>query len=663
MSTSLDLCLRLFPYVLCIKTDGRISFVSEAFARRLSEDLCGKRLNEAFTILNPAPNSLDCTVITQAHTGKLFLMHTPDKAFAVRGQVVEGALHGEAVFFYVGAPWSSWLYENTPKVSLSAADYPIQDSQLEHQMYLTTQNIMRADMEELLAELGSARTKAEKANLAKTEFVKHISHEIRTPLNGVITALELLQDPQQSSQHPRLLQIAQTSSAALMELVDDVLDFARIEDGNDPMEPIEFDLHSLLREIEAAFSPRAIARDIRLRLFLANDLPQTVCGDRKSFQKICFNLISNAIKYSQSDLIEIRTTYEAPDLLRFECTDYGVGIAAEDQAKVFEPFWTAPAVRQGNEQSTGLGLSITRKLAIAMGGSLELSSKPGEGASFVLSVPMDVVVRNTQKPISPSDTAPTAFTGSVLLVDDNAINLELGQILLTRLGLTVELARDGQEAVEKARQGDYDLIFMDISMPVMDGIEATKTLLADAATAESTIVALTANVSSDDVASYREAGMLDTLIKPIEHAALTALCARYLPVASPPKHPEDKRNQQTMQQPPANNPPVLDPSKLQQLKDDIGEESFERIAQLFVDETTARSGQLAEQLATQPAETVAASAHRLASSCLAFGLMALGTRLRETEAEVKASKAVTLTPDELNQLCADSLALLTDHLG
>ena len=662
MITSLDLCLRLFPYVLSINIDGKIIHVSEPLANRLADDPCGLRLNQAFTILNPAPNSLDCSVITKAHTGKLFLMHTPDKAFAVRGQIVEGALGDEAVFFYVGAPWSSWLYENDSRVALSAADYPIQDSQLEHQMYLTTQNIMRKDMEELLAELGSARTKAEKANQAKTEFVKHISHEIRTPLNGVITSLELMQDPGQKDQRERLLQIAQTSSAALMELVDDVLDFARIEDGNDTMEPIEFDLHALMREIEAAFSPRAIARDIRLRLFFANDLPKTVCGDRRSFQKICFNLISNAIKYSQSDLIEISTSYQTPNLLRFVCKDYGIGIAEEDQGKVFEPFWTAPAVRQGNEQSTGLGLSITRKLATAMGGSLELSSKPGEGASFILSVPMDAIAGSTATATKPSAAA-SSFSGNVLLVDDNAINLELGQILLNRLGLNVELARDGQEAVEKARKAHYDLIFMDISMPTMGGIEATKILLAEPETQACTIVALTANVSSDDVANYRDAGMVDTLIKPIEQAALVKLCSRYLKVAAKAEQLADQKGKQTVQSTPSNSPPLLDPSKLQQLKEDIGDESFERIAQLFVDETTTRSTQLAEQLDTQPTETIAALAHRLASSCLAFGLMALGARLRETEAQVKAGSAVTLDADELNQLCADSLAQLKDHLN
>jgi signal transduction histidine kinase len=428
------------------------------------------------------------------------------------------------------------------------------------------------------------------------------------------------------------------------------------------MEPIEFDLHALMREIEAAFSPRAIARGIRLRLFLANDLPKTVCGDRRSFQKICFNLISNAIKYSQSDLIEISTSYQMPNLLRFECKDYGIGIAKKDQGKVFEPFWTAPAVRQGNEQSTGLGLSITRKLATTMGGSLELSSKPGEGASFILSVPMDAIAGSTATATKRSAAA-SSFSGNVLLVDDNAINLELGQILLSRLGMTVELARDGPEAVEKARKAHYDLIFMDISMPMMGGIEATKILLAEPETQACTIVALTANVSSDDVANYRDAGMVDTLIKPIEQAALVKLCSRYLKVAARIEQFADKKDQQAMQSTPSNSLPLLDPSKLQQLKEDIGDESFERIAQLFVDETTTRSAQLAEQLDTQPTETIAALAHRLASSCLAFGLMALGARLRETEAQAKADSAVTLDADALSQLCADSLAQLKDHLN
>ena len=658
MRTSLDLCLRLFPYVLCINLRGEIEYVSSPLANRLKHEPEGQRLNQAFTIHSPPPNSLPCDVITAEHVGKLFLMHTADKEFAVRGQIVEGSLNDKDIFFFVGAPWSSWLYENKRKVSLSSSDYPIQDSQLEHQMYLTTQNMMRADMEELLEELGTARVKAEKASQAKTEFVKHISHEIRTPLNGVITSLELLKDPSQSERYDRLLDIARTSSTALMELVDDVLDFARIEDGNNAVELAEFDLHSLLREIEAAFSPRAIARNIRMRLFIADDLPRRVLSDKRSFQKICFNLISNAIKYSKSELVEISVSYETPNSLRFECVDYGIGISEEDQNKVFEPFWTAPAVRQGDEQSTGLGLSITRELATALGGKLELKSSLGEGSSFVLTFPVEIIEDNSDKSAAPPISEEAAlFSGTVLLVDDNAINLELGQILLNRLGLEVHTATNGKEAVAAAMTRTYKLIFMDISMPVMGGIEAAQAILAMPQGEDSAIVALTANVSSDDIASYQRAGMVDTLVKPIEQEALVTLCKRFLPAAAA-NSSRELRNQQPTEHPMPEKPLLLDAAKLQQLKDDIGAENFERIAQLFVDETTARCEQLKSQLNSGIADTIASSAHRLASSCLAFGLMELGHSLRETENQAKAKNEITLQAEHLSDLCARSLAQL-----
>ena len=229
MSSSLDLCLRLFPYVICMDADGRINFVSDQLSNRLARDLINSTLAQSFTILNPAPHALDCTQIGDQHIGKLFLMHTADKSMALRGQIVDGTLHEKNAYFFVGAPWSSWLYENGKRIALGADEFPIQDSQLEHQMYLTTQNMMRADLEELGDKLGRARVKAEAANEAKTEFVKHISHEIRTPLNGVITSLALMAEPSSDVPLERLLTIANASAHALMDLVDYALDFARIE--------------------------------------------------------------------------------------------------------------------------------------------------------------------------------------------------------------------------------------------------------------------------------------------------------------------------------------------------------------------------------------------------------------------------------------------------
>lgn len=685
MSTSLNLCLRLFPYVMCIESDGAIGFVSPKLAARLGFAAEGSTLTASFTVLSPARNSLDCSVITQAHIGKLFLMHTHDKRFALRGQIVDGELEGRNVFFFVGAPWSSWLYENGRRLSLEADEFPIQDSQLEHQMYLTTQKIMRADQEELAEELSAARVRAEEASRAKTEFVKHISHEIRTPLNGVITSLALLADPSQSLQHERLLEIANSSAHALMELVDDVLDFARIEEGQTTHAASEFDLGDFAREIEAAFSARAIQRDIRMRFFLANELPQRVRCDRRSLQKICFNLISNAIKYSQSALLEVKLSLvaasgdgETQPSLVFECIDYGIGIPEEHQAKVFEPFWTSKEVKQSNEQSTGLGLAITRELASLLGGELRLESEVGKGATFTARIPLTVVDAPARDQAAPTrrtllENAQT-FSGRALLVDDNSINLELGKLLLERLGLDVVVAENGQLAVDAARSSEFDIVFMDISMPVMGGIEATRSILALADRANSVIIAFTANASLEDIESYRQAGMLDTLIKPVEQQALRAICEAYLePRASSSVSPAPATDsvagdavmtkpEDSVREDLEEDAAVLDASCLEQLSADIGEANFDRIAQLFISETRARTEQLSPLLVAGELVEIGAAAHRLASSCLAFGLLRLGGALRDTENQAKAGTPPALSPAALDALADLSLAALAAHL-
>jgi signal transduction histidine kinase/CheY-like chemotaxis protein len=682
MSSSLDLCLRLFPYVICMDADGRIIYVSDKLSQRLPDNTLGSALAECFTILNPAPNALNCNQISDQHIGKLFLMHTPDKSMALRGQVVDGTLEEKSVYFFVGAPWSSWLYENGKRVSLSADEFPIQDSQLEHQMYLTTQNIMRADLEELGDELSKARVKADAANAAKTEFVKHISHEIRTPLNGVITSLALMADQPSNVAFDRLLTIANTSARSLMDLVDDVLDFARIEEGITATYPVDFNIKEFVRDLETSFSARTEERGIKMRSYLASDLPDNIRCDRRAFNKICLNLISNAIKYSKSKLIELNFSTKpalpvaiddkSAQLLVFECVDYGTGISEKDQFSVFEPFWTSSEIRMGNEQSTGLGLSITRELAKALGGELTLKSELGSGTTFTCSIPYKLTgdVSSTSEVLVAKPEYPSRYKGRVLLVDDNDINLELGSILLKRAGLEVTVASNGREAVEQVSGKEFDLVFMDISMPIMGGIEATKTILSTQGKADTVIIALTANVSSDDISHYKNAGMLDTLVKPINQNELFKLCNAYLQpesialadMPSPqtnPGHPDGPASKNLS---PETKLALLDTDRLQQLKNDIGEENFDRIALLFLNETRSRISELNQFLESQQIQDIASAAHRLASSCLAFGLAKLGDALREVEAEAKEGNLPSLQPDYLFRLADDSLTVLTQSL-
>ena len=653
--------------------DGRINFVSDQLSNRLARDLINSTLAQSFTILNPAPHALDCTQIGDQHIGKLFLMHTADKSMALRGQIVDGTFQEKNAYFFVGAPWSSWLFENGKRFALDADEFPIQDSQLEHQMYLTTQNIMRADLEELGDELGRARVKAEAANEAKTEFVKHISHEIRTPLNGIITSLALMAEPSTEAPLERLMTIANTSAQALMDLVDDVLDFARIEQGLTASEPVVFSIREFARDLETSFTARAIERGMKMHFYLAEDLPDFIQCDKKAFHKICLNLISNAIKYSKSRLLEINFSTRLaqpnttdPHSLLFECADYGIGIAESDQASVFEPFWTSAEVKQGNEQSTGLGLSITRELAQVLGGELTLESEVGSGATFTCKIPITLSSQapSTCEKQDLKSHSHVQFNGRVLLVDDNAINLELGTILLKRAGLEVTAASDGREAVNLVRENEFNLVFMDISMPIMGGIESTETILALPNKSDTVIVALTASVSSDDIARYKQAGMVDTLVKPINQSELLKLCDAYLDpadtaLAASEPAPSAGRVADEMISKAEDTHALLDSARLQQLKDDIGEDNVDRIALLFLDETRSRVTELCEFLRSGQIQDIASSAHRLASSCLAFGLLRLGTALREAEASAKEGNLPTLKAEALNQLLDLSLAELT----
>jgi len=377
-------------------------------------------------------------------------------------------------------------------------------------------------LEQALVEVQAAREAAEQAGRGKLAFLAQMSHEIRTPMNGVLGTAELLAQTELSAEQDELLSVLRASGEGLLVLLNDVLDVAKIESGKVRLEERTFDLHETLRRIVALLQPTIDASKVSVGLILRSTLPRAVRGDETRVQQIITNLLSNAAKFTPQGRITIRAG-QVDDHIEIRVRDTGIGIAEEHQQHLFQPFEQASASTLRQYGGTGLGLSICHSLTELMGGSITLHSALGEGATFVVRLPLPAVAEHE---LDASLADPTlldqdALHGrEVLVVEDNPVNRMVIQRMLENLGLGVRTAPDGLEALIALRERVPDLVIMDVQMPNMDGLEATRQIRSRWGRGLP-VVGLTADVFPAAIRACLDAGMDAHLPKPVRMQALS----------------------------------------------------------------------------------------------------------------------------------------------
>ncbi len=400
-----------------------------------------------------------------------------------------------------------------------------------------------------------AREKAEQAALAKSQFLANMSHEIRTPMNGVLGFAELLKAQLDQPEQQRYAGMIVQSGRSMMHLLNDILDLSKVEVGLVTICEEAVDLSALLEECAALNRPLAARKGIALHLDPSALLAGRVLVDPFRIRQIVLNLLGNAVKFTEAGSV-IVTAQSAGNRLIVSISDTGIGITPERLDGIFEPFEQADNTTSRRFGGTGLGLTISRKLARLMDGELTVCSEPGRGSRFTLELPLKA---------APAVPAPAAMVAQslvpaeygrprLLLVDDHEVNRELARAMLAPLGLTVDIVTNGEEAVAavieaRAIGRPYRLVLMDIQMPVCDGYQATRIIRANGfAAAELPIVAMTANAFPEDIGMARDNGMQDHLAKPINAARLTTIVARWLrPVSDDSAAPAiDGRSQTRM---------------------------------------------------------------------------------------------------------------------
>jgi len=370
-----------------------------------------------------------------------------------------------------------------------------------------------------------ARDRAESADKAKSQFLAVMSHEMRTPLAGIIGIMDLLKTTKLSQKQDRYIQIATSSSTVLLDHINEALNITRIDVGKLELSSQEFNLPDLAETLVEVLEPLYNQKNLDLRLQLANNIESNFMGDSHRIRQILINLLGNAIKFTDQGNINFSITgSDGPEtsFVHFIISDTGLGIAPENHQKIFEEFVAITQGDQSQVRGDGLGLHISRKIARLMGGDIMVKSDIGKGAEFTLSLPLERVRKIDGKVAEPASFPHKENQNlSILVVEDNNVNREVLGDMLKGLGHSVSRATNGVEALDCANIQSFDIIFMDINMPVMDGIETTHRIRADSKlNSKACIVGLTAHGSDEFGEEAQQAGMDNFFTKPIRLEAL-----------------------------------------------------------------------------------------------------------------------------------------------
>ena len=523
----------------------------------------------------------------------------------------------------------------------------------------------RVVLEELAANLRIARREAEAASEAKSAFLANMSHEIRTPFHGLMGMLSLLRETALTPRQIDYLRTATESADHLLAILNDILDMSQLESGRVALAMAPVDLRALLREVEALMRPQAAAKPLALHIDADAAVPERIVADATRLKQIIFNLLSNAIKFTDRGavVLDVRTREGGAGEreIVFEVTDTGVGMDEATLAQLFKRFVQGDNSRSRRHGGTGLGLEISRSLARLMGGDILARSRPGEGSCFTFRMPL----RLPEVPAPGAATkvpagAPQALHLQVLVAEDHPVNRQYMAALLETLGHEAHFSVNGEDAVQALQKRRYDVVLMDLHMPVLDGVQATQAIraLPDASLATVPIVALTADAFAETRERCLLAGMNDFLSKPVSPQKLAATLRRLFGTGAPAAVPDVLPPRQGAR---GNGHALVDESAIATALQAMSREKLASLVQAFLDQAPETVQRLRAAVRdAQPLE-LRTNAHAAKGAALNLGMAGLAATaeaLHEGAAYLPAHEVARLVQRYENQLPATREAMI-----
>lgn len=541
---------------------------------------------------------------------------------------------------------------------------------------------MSAKLEQDYKLLHAARKGAELSNDSKSRFLASMSHEIRTPMNGVLGILNILEETKLSKEQRKLVTTAIDSGHFLLSVINDILDFTRMESNTLILDEQPFEFRQCVESVVDSFTPTAKAQNLVLHCYIEDSVPERVRGDVNRVKQILLNLIGNAIKFTQQGSINIRVCSSkiSEDRVKLTChvQDTGIGINKNAIEYLFDEFTMVDQSYSRSKEGSGLGLAICRRLCNLMDGEVRVESQPKVGSTFTFDICLPVADKLTDVDNKEDPTPVLNHTNArILVAEDNRANQLVIREMLKRIGLTIDIAENGVKAIEMVKQYQYDLIFMDISMPEMDGMQACKAIreLDDENTSQLPIIALTAHSLAGDKEKFIAAGMDDYLSKPLRTSQLIEKINLFLnetnQIGSCVRHSEQPVNKQLdahsttiysvhHEHIEEVNLELVDEQILQQMIEDTSAEVIPLLIDHYLEESHQRLEKIYHAIDREDSETVEFETHTLGSSSLALGNRTLSNFARKIEhlcmdgQEKQAFKLKT----ELQALAEQSLTAL-----
>lgn len=541
---------------------------------------------------------------------------------------------------------------------------------------------MSAKLEQEYKLLHAAREGAELANDSKSRFLASMSHEIRTPMNGVLGILNILEETKLSKEQRKLVSTAIESGHFLLSVINDILDFTRMDSNTLILEDQPFDFRQCVESVVDSFTPTAKAQNLVLHCYIEDHVPSKVRGDINRVKQILLNLIGNAIKFTHEGSVTVKVGAEkaSEDKVKLICQiqDTGIGINQNAIDYLFDEFTMVDQSYSRSKEGSGLGLAICRRLCNLMDGEVRVDSQPHIGSTFTFDICLPVADQLISSPDTTESRPTLQYTNArILVAEDNRANQLVIREMFKRIGLTIDIAENGVQAVEMVKQYQYDIIFMDISMPEMDGMQACKAIreLDDDITSQLPIIALTAHSLAGDREKFLASGMDDYLSKPLRASQLIEKINLFLNeehnTESGSAHTSNTENRQ-LESYRANiktvdssileevNLELVDEQILQQMIEDTSADVIPLLIDHYLEESHQRLEKIYQAIDREDSHTVEFETHTLGSSSLALGNRTLSNFARKIEhlcIDGQGNQAFKLK-SELQRLAEQSLAAL-----